>query len=354
MFSYEKLFDDNINDSIIYNDYELVFPMFEDDIKEIIHSSEELKFIIKFNYSINLESDTTQTIQQMKFPCLSITNNELLIPYWIQFEYNSSLKKLIYKFFILWIQDNIQLIDEIKNELNAIEEPYIYNAIDLIQSKLEHSLNDSNVVFFLNQIKLQNLSNMSLENALFTISKANLDLNGFLYEEKMEKNEKNEKILKKSEKNEGGEDKNLQKKEKPKLSEYDLFFEKGGVKSEILTEKDYAFQCHGIVVTKKEEINLYKSYLLSNNKIKKATRNVIAFRMMDKEKNCIIDDYDDDGEHYAGTRILGYLQKIKIYNILILVTRFNGDLHLKQHSTKYLTIVENFMKDYKNLFQFEK
>ena len=44
---------------------------------------------------------------------------------------------------------------------------------------------------------------------------------------------------------------------------------------------------------------------------------------------------------------------MKIYDILILVSRFNGDLHLKQHSTKYLTNAEILIKDNKNLFNFE-
>ena len=50
--------------------------------------------------------------------------------------------------------------------------------------------------------------------------------------------------------------------------------------------------------------------LKGNIKIKKATRNVFAFRFKDEKNNNIVEDYDDDGEHYAGTRILGYLQKI--------------------------------------------
>ena len=75
---------------------------------------------------------------------------------------------------------------------------------------------------------------------------------------------------------------------------------------------------------------------------------------MDEKSKNLIEDYDDDGEHYAGTRILGYLQKMKIYNILILVSIFNGYLNLKQHSTKYLTIAEILLKDNKNLFLFEK
>ena len=79
----------------------------------------------------------------------------------------------------------------------------------------------------------------------------------------------------------------------------------------------------------------------------------MVFRYFDKESKNIIDDYDDDGEHYAGTRILGLLQKMKIYNILILVSRFNGDLHLRQHSTKYLNIAENLIKNNMDLFSFE-
>ena len=51
-------------------------------------------------------------------------------------------------------------------------------------------------------------------------------------------------------------------------------------------------------------------------KIKKGTRNIFVYKLLDK--NNIIDDYDDDGEHYAGIRILGLLQKMKIYHILIL------------------------------------
>ena len=61
---------------------------------------------------------------------------------------------------------------------------------------------------------------------------------------------------------------NLNNKKKPniKKNEYELFFEKGGIKREILEEKDYDFQSHAIIINNKEEIDLYKSYLLSNNK----------------------------------------------------------------------------------------
>ena len=348
MFSYEKEIEEILEESI-FNDYELLTSMYQDDIKEILYNKEELNFLLRINYLLNLESsEITETIKHMKFNSLKIENDELKIPYWIQINYDTKTKKLIYKFFILWINENTDLINKIKEDLNSVEEPFIYNSIEILKDNLEDTLNNSNIISFLNEIKIKKSHNYSIENALLTITNANSDCPEFLYEEeKIENNE--EKEINNPKKEEENKDLNKNKK-----TEYELFLDKGGIKSEILQEKDYAFQSHAIYVKSKEEVDLYKSYLLSNNKIKKAIRNVFAFRFMDEKSKNIIEDYDDDGEHYAGTRILGYLQKMKIYNILILVSRFNGDLHLKQHSTKYLTIAEILLKDNKNLFLFEK
>ena len=349
MFVFEKEIEDDLSESL-FNDYELLCSMYQDDIKEILCNKEELNFLIKINYLISIEStEITDTIKHMKLKHLNIDNNDISIPYWIQFIYEKETKKLTYKFFILWLDDNTDLINKIKEELSSIEEPFIYNAIELIRDNLENTLNNSNIISFLNDIKLKTTNNLSVENSLFTITGANKDCPDFLYEEKIDNNI----IEEESNNKNNNKKKETEKEEKNKLSEYELFLKNGGVKSEILTEKDYAFQSHGICVKNKEEVDMYRSYLLSNNKIKKATRNVFAFRFLDDKSNNIIEDYDDDGEHYAGTRILGFLKKMKIYNILILVSRFNGDLHLKQHSTKYLTIAEILIKDNKNLFSFE-
>ena len=346
MFSFKKEIEDSLSESV-FDDYELLCSMYQDDIKEIIYNKKEvLNFLLKINYSLNLDSDVINTIKHIKLK-INLENDEIKIPYWIQFKYDINTKQLIYNFFILWINDNSDLINKIKEEFNNIEEPFIYNAVEIIKENLENTLNNSNITSLLNEIKLKNSKNYSIENALLTITEANSECPDFLYEEKNDNIKENDKIEKKSEKIDSN------KNKKNELTEYELFFEKGGIKSEVLPEKDYAFQSHGIVVKNKEEIEIYKQYLLSNNKIKKAVRNVFAFRYMDEEKNEIIEDYDDDGEHYAGTRILGFLKKMKIYNILILVSRFNGDLHLKQHSTKYLTSAEILIKNYKNLFQYE-
>ena len=348
MISYEKHFSSEIKESII-NDYELLLSMYQkDDIKEIKNSDEELKFILRINYLINIHtSEVIESINRLKLKQVKIENNELFIPYWIQFNYDIKNNKLEYIFYMYWIKDKMDLINNIKQEIENIEEPFIYNAIDIIKNNIEGSLNEANIVSFLNEIKLNNTQNLSLENVLFTITKANKDCPDFLYEEKEESNN-NENIENKKEIKEINDT-----SKNDNISEYDLFFECGGVKTEILAERDYVFQSHGIRVKSMEEIEKYKEMLFSNNKIQRAARNIILYRYKDEETGNIIEDYDDDGEHYAGKRILGYLQKIKIYDILILVSRFNGDLHLKQHSTKYLTITEILIKNYKNLFQFE-
>ena len=348
MFSYEKHFSSDVQDSIT-NDYDLLLSMYHpDDIKEINNDEQKLNFILKINYEINIQSsEVIDGIKRIKLKQINFENDILSIPYWIQFDFDIDKNELIYTFSIFWIKDNCDIINNIKQELDNIEEPFIYNAIDIIKNNLENTLKADNIVSFLNEIKINNTQNLSLENALFTITKANKDCPDFLYEEKEESNN-NENIENKKEIKEMNDT-----SKNNNISEYDLFFKNGGIKTDILVEKDYAFQCHGIKVKTNKEIDIYKNYLLSNNKIKKATRNVFAFRYKDENSGNIIEDYDDDGEHYAGTRILGYLQKIKIYDILILVSRFNGDLHLKQHSTKYLTIAELLIKQNKDLFKYE-
>ena len=184
MFSYEKHFSEEMKDSIL-NDYDLLLSMYQDDIKELINNEQELKFFIKINYILNIQSSNViDSIKRIKLKLINIQNDELSIPYWIQFNYDIQNNTLIYIFSIFWIKDNFDIINNIKQELENIEEPFIYNAIEIIRNNIENTLDENNIVSFLNEIKLNNTQNLSLENALFTITKANKDCPEFLYEEK--------------------------------------------------------------------------------------------------------------------------------------------------------------------------
>jgi len=47
--------------------------------------------------------------------------------------------------------------------------------------------------------------------------------------------------------------------------------------------------------------------LLENKKIAAATHNIYAYRVFNSEANALIQDYDDDGETHAGSRLLHLL-----------------------------------------------
>ena len=155
MFSYEKHFSSDMKDSII-NDYELLLSMYhQDDIKELQNDGNELNFILKINELLNIKkSEVIDSINRIKLKQVNIQNenDELSIPYWIQFKYKIEENKLIYIFSIFWIKDNNDIINNIKEELNNIEEPYIYNAIDIIKNNIENILDESNIIFYISFI----------------------------------------------------------------------------------------------------------------------------------------------------------------------------------------------------------
>jgi putative IMPACT (imprinted ancient) family translation regulator len=62
--------------------------------------------------------------------------------------------------------------------------------------------------------------------------------------------------------------------------------------------------------------------LKDNRKVALATHNIIAYRFIDSTKNCLIEDYDDDGETSAGGRLLHLLQVMNALNVLVVVTRW--------------------------------
>ena len=77
MFSYEKHFSEEMKDSIL-NDYDLLLSMYQDDIKELINNEQELKFFIKINYILNIQSSNViDSIKRIKLKQINIQNDEL-------------------------------------------------------------------------------------------------------------------------------------------------------------------------------------------------------------------------------------------------------------------------------------
>ena len=96
---------------------------------------------------------------------------------------------------------------------------------------------------------------------------------------------------------------------------------------EILTDRKSHFQAHICKVNSKDEIKNALSTLLQNSKVAAATHNIVAYRYV-SSSGVLVQDYDDDGETKAGGRLLEMLDLMKVENLLVVVTRWYGGVHL--------------------------
>ena len=99
--------------------------------------------------------------------------------------------------------------------------------------------------------------------------------------------------------------KNNNNNENKEIDDYEKFYEPEGVVGDIIEDRKSIFQSHAIKLINLNEINLYKSYILLQKKIKKTAHNILAYLFMDEEGN-EIEDFDD---HDVGIRVLGILKK---------------------------------------------
>lgn len=145
--------------------------------------------------------------------------------------------------------------------------------------------------------------------------------------------------------------------------EYEKFHILGGVMGETVTDRASTFQSHAIRITGIDQINKYLSLLKSNNKIQKATHNIYAFRVLDDKKklekgyklrnldDAMTDGFDDDGEDGAGERLIAIIRKMKVYNILVVVSRWYGGTQLGNDRFKHINdSAKKLILSFKNNF----
>ncbi|KAK3910603.1 Protein IMPACT [Frankliniella fusca] len=92
--------------------------------------------------------------------------------------------------------------------------------------------------------------------------------------------------------------------------------------------KKSTFQGHVATVTSTNEVKQVLSNLMENKKIAHATHNMYAFRIYREDTKSFSQDCDDDGETQAGSRMLHLLQIMDARNILVVVSRWYGGVHL--------------------------
>ena len=103
------------------------------------------------------------------------------------------------------------------------------------------------------------------------------------------------------------------------------------VHGEPILFKKSTFQAHLCPVHSLQDVAMFKAILLMNNKIKRATHNISAYRFINKSNNnneLLYHDCDDDGEHAAGGRLAEIMRLMNTQNVCVVVSRWFGGVLL--------------------------
>ena len=340
-------------DYSILDDYDMLKAIYPDDIKEIKNNSNELYFLLKLKHEIEIQNSTIELIHSMKLDdLLNCTNdNCMYLPYWLKILYSKENNIIKVSCYIFWFKYEENIKHELEKKLSGnIDVPLLYNLIEETKAVIENSLKDKKMLIdLLTEIRelMVMEAHTSADNFLLNQTGANDDIEeDFEYDETKlrhpsnnnnNKNHSNNKTKENKEINKQLKNLNINdfsKKEENKEYNYEKFFEDGGFVGETITYRASTFQAHAIKIKNKKEVDYYRKCLLSQKKIKKATHNIIIYRYIDKDTKLIVEDYDDDGEKEAGFKLLGIVQKMRLLNLFVMVTRWYGGTLLHQDRFK--------------------
>lgn len=97
---------------------------------------------------------------------------------------------------------------------------------------------------------------------------------------------------------------------------------------------------HVASVETMDHVNWVLAELLFNDKkVAKATHNMIAYRFWDAKRECWVSDNDDDGEKGAGAKLAALLEMANVTNVIVVVSRWFGGIHLGSSRFKYFASV---------------
>ncbi|MFH4976120.1 hypothetical protein AB6A40_002829 [Gnathostoma spinigerum] len=102
------------------------------------------------------------------------------------------------------------------------------------------------------------------------------------------------------------------------------------VSGDILRDRKSTFQAHLAPLETKQQVNIVLNKLKENGKIARATHNMYAWVLEEQKNGNVIrfHDCEDDGEHGAGAKLLHLLELMKAKNVIVIVTRWYGGIHL--------------------------
>lgn len=99
--------------------------------------------------------------------------------------------------------------------------------------------------------------------------------------------------------------------------------------SDMVTEKKSVFIARAAEVHDSAVAKSYVKHLTSTDKrAARATHNITAWRIRNNATGIVYRDCDDDGETAAGGRLLHLLELMDIWNVMVVVSRWYGGIHL--------------------------
>ncbi|XP_057323175.1 protein IMPACT-A-like [Microplitis mediator] len=96
---------------------------------------------------------------------------------------------------------------------------------------------------------------------------------------------------------------------------------------EVIVDRKSSFQGHVAQVFSTHDVKMVLKKLYKIKKIEQATHNMYAYRIVTDNKN-FVQDCEDDGENQAGGRLLHLLQIVDVKNVIVVISRWYGGIHL--------------------------
>lgn len=114
----------------------------------------------------------------------------------------------------------------------------------------------------------------------------------------------------------------------PRSSTADIGPEPPWIVGEPISEKKSVFLARVAPVSSPQQAKQYVQHLLATDKkAAKATHNMTSWRIKGPN-DTVFQDCDDDGETAAGSRMLHLMQLMDVWNVMVVVTRWYGGVHL--------------------------
>ncbi|EZG55909.1 putative impact protein [Gregarina niphandrodes] len=103
-----------------------------------------------------------------------------------------------------------------------------------------------------------------------------------------------------------------------------------------LIDRKSIFMAHLAPVRDKNDINDVLNTLSSNNKYARATHNMVSYRLVNSESKICVQDHDSDGEANAGSNMQWLMNVLKVENVVVIVSRWYGGIHLGPDRFKHI------------------